>query len=315
LKEVVLKKTKVLVLGATGMLGSMVTDLLSRDENLDVAATARSPDLAAQASERIGNTQWQVFEVEDEADTLKQFQGMNKPAWIINAIGIIKPYARDDKAEEIEQAIRVNALFPHWLARAFQQSRILQIATDCVYSGSKGSYVETDKHDALDVYGKTKSLGEVVQANANHLRCSIIGPEPKSYVSLLEWFCRQPANAKLNGFVNHSWNGVTTLHFAKICHGIIRHGTVLPCLQHVLAGADITKHQLLCCFARCYGRSDIEIAAVNAATAIDRRLATENRELNNELWSNAGYPDGPPSVEEMVEEMAAFEYRFKDLAV
>ena len=65
-------------------------------------------------------------------------------------------------------------------------ARVLQIATDCVYSGAQGAYVETDLHDALDVYGKTKSLGECQEPNVYHLRCSIIGPEPKDFKFLIE---------------------------------------------------------------------------------------------------------------------------------
>ena len=305
--------TKVLILGASGMLGSMMTDVFSRDENLSVVATMRSAELIKKACKRIENVEWRFFEVKGEVQTVKQLRDLVKPDWIVNAIGIIKPYARDDKPMEVERAIVGNAAFPHWLARTCEQSRILQIATDCVYSGTHGHYVESDKHDALDVYGKTKSLGEVLFSNVNHLRCSIIGPEPKSYVSLLEWFLRQSHHAKLSGFTNHFWNGVTTVHFAKICHGIIKNDTPLPHIQHVTPGGDITKYDLLCCFARCYGRSDIEITPVNVPHTIDRRLATENNQLNNMLWKNAGYQSQPPSIEEMVEEMAAFDYRLKDL--
>ena len=95
-----------------------------------------------------------------------------------HAIGVIKPYIRDDDAAAVERALRVNGLFPHILARAAERSgcRVLQIATDCVYAGTIGNYREAAPHDALDVYGKTKSLGEVNSAAVHHLRCSIIGP-------------------------------------------------------------------------------------------------------------------------------------------
>lgn len=308
-----MSKTKVLILGASGMLGSMVTDFLSRDEELSVTATVRSSELIKKAQKRVNNVVWQSFEVNREAQTIQQLLDLGKQDWIVNAIGIIKPYARDDQPAEVERAIVGNAAFPHWLARTFEQSRILQISTDCAYSGNRGNYVESDRHDALDVYGKTKSLGEVLLANVNHLRCSIIGPEPKSYVSLLEWFRRQPANAKVSGYTNHSWNGVTTLHFAKICHGIITNNISLPHLQHLIPDGDITKHDLLSCFARCYERPDIKITAVEAAQKIDRRLATENNELNTKLWQNAGYDNRPPTILEMVKELAVFDYRLEEL--
>ncbi|MHC4570811.1 MAG: sugar nucleotide-binding protein [Planctomycetota bacterium] len=310
-----MNKTGVFVLGASGMLGSMVTDFLSRDGSLSIIATVRSPELIKKAHERVENVDWRLFEIKDEVQTVHQLHELGKPDWVVNAIGVIKPYARDDQPREVEQAIVVNAAFPHWLARAFEKTRILQIATDCVYSGTKGHYVESDKHDALDVYGKTKSLGEALLSNVNHLRCSIVGPEPKGYVSLLEWFRRQSPNAKVSGFINHFWNGITTLNFAKICHGIIKNNISLPHIQHVLPSGDITKHDLLRCFARCYGRSDIEITAVNASQIIDRRLATENVKLNAKLWKKAGYGTNLPGIKEMVEEMAALEYRFGDLLV
>lgn len=306
-------KINVLILGASGMLGSMVTDFLSREEDLSIAATVRSSELTKKAGKHINNVEWQIFEVKEEAQTVQLLHGLGKPDWIVNAIGLIKPHTHDDEPIEVERAIVGNAAFPYWLARTFEQSRILQIATDCVYSGTQGHYVESSKHDALDVYGKTKSLGEALLSNVNHLRCSIIGPEPKSYVSLLEWFRRQPVQSKVSGFLNHSWNGITTLHFAKICYGIIKDNTTLPHLQHLVPSGDITKHDLLRCLARCYKRSDIEIAGSDAAQAIDRRLATDNKELNAKLWKNAGYEDRPPTVPEMVEELAAFDYRFEEL--
>ena len=308
-----MKRTNVLIFGASGMLGSMVTDFLSRDESLSVTATMRSSELIDRARKLMGNVEWQIFEIKDENWTVQQFQEFAEPDWIVNAIGIIKPYIRDDQPDEVERAITGNSCFPHWLSRSFEKSRILQIATDCVYSGSKGNYIESDKHDALDVYGKTKSLGEVWLPNVNHLRCSIIGPEPKSYVSLLEWFRRQPADSKLSGYKNHSWNGVTTLHFARVCHGIIKDSISLPHIQHIVPGGDITKHELLCCFARCYMRSDVKVTAVDAQSVIDRRLATENQNLNDSLWKSAGYDNRPPTICEMVEELAAFDYRFEEM--
>jgi len=308
-----MSKPKVLVLGASGMLGSIVTDFLSREESLSVTATMRSSKLIEKTRRLEKNIEWRIFDIKDENRVVQQFQEFAEPDWIINAIGVIKPYIHDDRPDEIERAIRVNACFPDWLARSFENSRILQIATDCVYSGSKGRYIESDTHDALDVYGKTKSLGEVWLPNVGHLRCSIIGPEPRNYVSLLEWFRRQPVNAKVSGYTNHTWNGVTTLHYAKLCHGIIKNDITLPHIQHVIPDGDITKHDLLCCFAKCYGRGDIQITAADAQKVIDRTLATENQNLNLKLWDSAGYEDGPPSVCRMVEELAAFDFRFEGM--
>jgi dTDP-4-dehydrorhamnose reductase len=300
---------KVVVLGATGMLGSMVVSYLFQDPSLQLSATARSQELINRLQTRFSSVQW--HELDSERCNVKDMASVLGDAkWAINAIGVIKPYIHDDNAAEVERAVTVNALFPHVLARAAEQTgcQVLQIATDCVFSGTRGRYTEIDSHDALDVYGKTKSLGEVYSPNVYHLRCSIIGPEPKGHVSLMDWFLKQPRNSGVSGYTNHQWNGVTTLHFAKVCQGVIKNNMKLPHVQHLVPTGTISKAQLLECFRREYGRQDIAITPTEAKVVIDRTLATTNEFLNRELWSVAGYAK-PPSVPEMVAELARFEYQ------
>ena len=302
---------KIIVLGGSGMLGSMVADYLSRDPDLEVTATTRTEKLAAVCQARLGKINWLLLDATaaDGGSCAKSIAGFD---WVINAIGIIKPLIHDDNPQEIERALRVNALFPHTLASAASAtgSRVLQIATDCVYDGTKGHYVEPDTHDPLDVYGKTKSLGEVFAKEVHHLRCSIIGPEFKEPKSLLEWFLGQSEGAQVNGFVNHNWNGVTTLHFAKLCQGVIKEDLPLPRLQHVVPRGEVTKHEMLGHFARCFRREDLTVNPTAAATVIDRTLATDDKRVNRELWVAAGYHN-PPSVPEMIEELAQFDFRMK----
>jgi dTDP-4-dehydrorhamnose reductase len=228
---------------------------------------------------------------------------------VINCIGVIKPFINDSNAEQVERAIQVNSVFPHTLARLTKGiARVLQIATDCVYSGSKGRYVETDAHDALDVYGKTKSLGEVNAEHMHHLRCSIVGPEMLSPKSLMEWLLGQPQGASVNGFMNHQWNGITTLHFAKLCGAIIANDVELSHMQHVVPDGAVTKYDMLKEFARRYGRDDLIINATEASTIIDRTLGTNNREKNQKLWNAAGYSE-IPTVRQMIEELSKFSWR------
>jgi dTDP-4-dehydrorhamnose reductase len=200
---------------------------------------------------------------------------------------------------------------PYEIAKKAQEynAKVLQIATDCVYAGDKGRYVETDFHDAQDVYGKTKSLGEAWESNVYHLRCSIIGPEPKDFKSLMEWFLGQSPNKQLNGFVNHRWNGVTTLHFAKICYGIIINNVELPHIQHVMPSDEITKYDLLKAFAAIYEREDLAITPIETNVSIDRTISTLNGELNQKIWKLAGY-DNIPSVVKMVDELSSYNYSF-----
>jgi len=288
----------------------MVVDVLCRDPAFKVAATVRSRALADRFARSIPEAEWRLLDC-TARDSIRQT--VAGAQWVINAIGITKPYVHDDNPEQVENAIRVNSVFPYELAEVAGETgaRVLQIATDCVYSGQKGRYTEPAAHDALDVYGKTKSLGEVLYPGTHCLRCSIIGPEPKSYVFLISWFCHQPNGAQVNGFVNHQWNGVTTLHFARLCAGAIKEGLPLPHLQHVIPSGSISKCDLLTVFGKEYGREDIRISPTEAKTVVDRTLSTTCDELNRTLWAAAGY-NTPPTVPEMVSELAGFDYRFEE---
>jgi dTDP-4-dehydrorhamnose reductase len=306
-----MSKTRVIVLGASGMLGAMVVDYLSQNEKLEVVGTVRTIEVRDQLASRLSAVDWRTFDVIDRETTTAQLAALGRSEWIVNAIGLIKPYIKDDNSLEIQRALLVNSQFPHWLGEVATswKSTVLQIATDCVYAGTKGNYIETDKHDAIDVYGKTKSLGEAFDEATKILRCSIVGPELKGHVSLLDWFRKQKSGAKLNGFTNHNWNGVTTLHFAKICEGIITHRPNLARMQHVIPSGQISKFELVSSFARSFNRPDVEITPTVAATEINRTLGTTNADKNLELWDAAGYRGTPPTVPQMVEELAKFQGR------
>ncbi len=299
---------KVIVLGGSGMLGSMVANYLSRAPALEVAATVRTQVLAAKCRERLPVVNWLPFDA-GSPESEKALAAIHNYDWVINAIGITKPLIHDDNAAEVERAILINSLLPYQIARQAQKSgaRVIQIATDCVYSGSKGGYLESDPHDALDAYGKTKSLGEVAHPQVHHLRCSIIGPEPKEHKFLLDWFLGQSQKAGISGYINHRWNGVTTLHFAKVCQGIITQNIGLAHLQHVVPAGEVTKCELLQCFARHFRREDISITPSKATVSINRTLKTASESSNRALWAAAGYSQ-PPSIPEMVAELARFDY-------
>lgn len=304
-------KKNILVLGGTGMLGSMLVDYFSKKSDLTVTATVRSKETITELETQYPNLKCKVFDA-DSFDLDKSLEVISGNQWVINAIGIIKPLIHDDNPLEVERAIKINSLLPHLLAKKAESknTRIIQIATDCVYSGSKGNYVETAPHDAIDVYGKTKSLGEVHSPNFFHLRCSIVGPESKGFKSLLEWFLGQSTNAHVNGFTNHQWNGLTTLHFAKICYGIISNDIELLHLQHVVPNGIITKFDLLRNFSTCFGRTDISIVPFETKNPIDRTISTYNNNLNLSLWKAAGY-EHPSSISEMIEELVNYDYNYR----
>lgn len=282
---------RVLVLGRTGMLGSMVYEVLSRAAGFEVFGAARGA----------GNDH-RILALDAEQPLQPQFHRLiqNGPwDYWINCIGVIKPHCKDADPEGVRRAIRVNAIFPHELAAASGSAnvRLIQIATDCVYSGTKGGYIESDGHDALDVYGKTKSLGEVFNGDALNIRVSIIGPEAGTRWSLLEWFLAQAPGAELKGFTHHKWNGITTFRFAKICENIIRQGAYDELLEtshvhHYVPQDEVTKYELLELFQRAFG-TQFKIQPVDAiGPRVDRTLATKFNVLHRIL--------PPVSIEEDV---------------
>jgi len=299
---------KVIVFGGSGMLGSMVADVLSRDPSFSVTATARNRALIDRLHTRAPEVNWVEFDIEKEEWPRSFFC---RDSWIINAIGVTKPYIVDTRRETIARAVKVNVAFPLELANCaeYYDANVLQIATDCVFSGRNGPYTEDAEHDALDTYGKTKSLGEVCSPNVRHLRASIIGPEPRGYRYLLEWFCHQPRDAKVGGYIDHYWNGITTLAFARICHGMITSDACTPHVQHIVPQDQLSKRDLLRIFSVYFKRDDIVVACTPTDDPVNRVLATQNIDLNVQLWQAAGY-DVPPMLSELVAELAAFDYRF-----
>jgi dTDP-4-dehydrorhamnose reductase len=270
-------KPRVIILGATGMLGSLVFEYLQQNPDLIVLGTARRT-IAGMLQ----------FDAADFVAGRISANDLQTADYIINCIGIIKPHCHDDNEVQVANAIAVNALFPHALASELaklkKSPKIIQIATDCVYSGKTGDYLESALHDPIDVYGKTKSLGEVRLENLLNIRCSIIGPEKGTSLSLLEWFLHQPSKAKLSGYDNHFWNGITTLQFAELCEKIIMQNSFANLvktnhLHHFLPNEKVTKFELLQIFQKVF-MTDYVIAQTSAATGmVDRSLKTNFTDL------------------------------------
>ena len=280
---------KILILGATGMLGHAVADLFRT-----------KTDFQLTQSSRINLPGYVNFDA--ESDNVSDLLNVIKPDWVVNCIGVIKPHINEQSSDSIMRALRINAIFPQLLSTATNKP-IIQIATDCVFSGEKGSYIESDLHDATDVYGKTKSLGEVPSENMKHLRVSIIGPEKGRATSLLEWFRNQPKNSELKGFIDHLWNGVSTYHFGRIVLGLIENEFTDFTKTHIIPADIVTKAKLLNIFSSAYNRSDLKVIETNSFKTINRTLDTLNSELNYKIWKMAGY-ETLPTIEEMVIEQA-----------
>lgn len=166
-----------------------------------------------------------------------------KPDYVINCVGVIKQ--RDAAALPIP-SLTINSLLPHKLATTTSRwgGRLIHFSTDCVFSGRRGAYVETDLSDAEDLYGKSKYLGEVAADNALTLRTSIIGRELTEHHSLLDWFLSQ-TGGQVRGFRRVMYSGVTTNEMANVISLILTQYPGLAGLYQVVS-SPISKHDLLC---------------------------------------------------------------------
>jgi dTDP-4-dehydrorhamnose reductase len=296
----------VLVLGGSGQLGSAVARFLAGQTGFKVRATFRNSALAPLLNRLEPRVSWVHFDALSPDADRRLHELAEGHAWIVNAAGVITQRIRDRDPDSIARAMRVDTQLPQALHQVAPKtgSRVLQIATDCVFSGSSGGYTETSDRDAEDAYGRTKGLGEVVSPSIHHLRCSIVGLELGPPVSLLGWFLTTPQGARIRGYTNHHWNGVTVLQFARIAAGVISNDLALDHMQHVVPLDAVTKYDLLRIFADRFGRSDVAIDPFATETLVDRRLSTAFPGRNEEMWRLAGYL-GPPKVADMVTEFSA----------
>jgi dTDP-4-dehydrorhamnose reductase len=297
--------SKVLVLGSTGMLGHVMTKVL-RDEGLDVVSASRRGNVPKSKNIEI------QFDVSNLRE-LEAFIEREKFTHLINCIGMIKQLIDENSTTSRSNAVQVNTDFPinlNLFAEYFD-FQLIQIGTDCVFSGENGSYSETSDHSPVDLYGRTKSMGEVAGDKSLILRTSIIGPEINSRNSLLEWFLSTPQNSKVNGFTNHRWNGLTTLHFSKLVFGIIKSENFARGLYHIIPQDRCSKYELLQTFKESFAREDIFIEPVEAAQFIDRTLITNHAEFNSLIWRNCGY-NKVPTISEMVIELSEWILRARE---
>jgi dTDP-4-dehydrorhamnose reductase len=266
---------KILVLGASGMLGNAVFRLLAKNPNQEVFASVRSFEALRLLPLDLQKNIVAGVDVEN-LDCLTLLFATIRPDVVINCIGLVKQLAA---ADDPLSAIPINALLPHRLARlcAVAGARLVHISTDCVFSGAKGMYVESDVADASDLYGRTKYLGEVDYPHAITLRTSIIGQELNGARSLVGWFLAQKDCVK--GYKRAVFSGLPTVEIARVIRDYVIPNPDLHGVYHVSA-EPINKFDLLTMVAQIYGKN-IEIIA-DDQFAIDRSLdSTRFRQATN----------------------------------
>lgn len=193
-----------------------------------------------------------------------------KPDIILNCIGILIQGSKSNP----DNAIYINAYFPHLLERLADkiEAKLVHVSTDCVFTGKKGSYTETDFRDADDVYGRSKALGEIINNKDLTIRTSIIGPELKiEGEGLFHWFMNQ--KIEVNGYTNAIWGGVTTIELAKAIDVAIKQNIIG--LVHLSNGLPISKFDLLQLFNKIY-RQDNMIIHPFEGIPCDKSIAKSN---------------------------------------
>lgn len=227
--------------------------------------------------------------------------------YVINAIGTIKQVIDEKDEDSVANAYKVNSNFPSFLDSYSKKTgaKVIQIGTDCVYSGDKGAYIESSPFDPTDVYGISKVKGEIASPNTMVLRCSIVGRELNRSRSLLNWLLNQKYGATVNGYTDHYWNGVTTLDFSKVILGIIENKMFSKGVSHLVPSNTLNKHQLLLIIANAFGRNDLKIREFKTNNIVDRTLSTNNSSQNQKFWRLGGY-EGIPTINEMVQNYATW---------
>jgi dTDP-4-dehydrorhamnose reductase len=242
---------RVLVLGANGMLGHTMIRVLSMSPTLEVIGTIRG-ERALRCLDEPGKIRLVSGVDVEQADALIRVFATVRPQVVINCVGLVKQLAA---ALDPMRAIPINAVLPHRLAALCEaaDARLIHVSTDCVFSGSKGQYVESDFPDAADLYGRSKLLGEVDCPQAITLRTSIIGPELASSRGLVAWFLSQ--TGPVRGFRRAIFSGLPTVELAGLIRDLVLPRADMHGLYHV-ASNPISKYELLKLVATAYGKSN-----------------------------------------------------------
>ena len=280
---------RLLILGGSGMLGHQLWRGLHAQH--DTWVTLRRPVADFEVHNLFDEAKAIQFDDITDDTALERALGQAKPEAVINCVGLIK---QRDEASDEALTLRVNAEFPHRLAKRCGEAgaRLIHFSTDCIFAGTKGNYTESDPSDAADLYGQSKHQGEVADAHSVTLRTSVIGHELATNLALLDWFLSQRGQA-IKGFTKAIYSGFTTLEMARIADRILTQHTDLSGVWHV-ASEPISKFGLLeLCREKLSWEGVIE---PNDEFVCDRSLNADR--------FNAATGYTPPSWEAMIGELA-----------
>jgi dTDP-4-dehydrorhamnose reductase len=248
---------KVLIFGANGMAGHMITLYLESLNKYDIIPVCYSEKLSRKS------LLLDISNLEEVRSILQE----NKPDIIINCIGILN----DKSDDNIPYTVYVNSFFPKFLEHYYHdtKTKIIHLSTDCVFRGIRGSYNEMDFKDEDSIYGLSKNFGEIDNDKDLTIRTSIIGPELKDGKGLFNWFMK--STGVIAGYTNVFWTGVTTLELAHIIDYALDKD--VKGLYNVVPNSKISKYDLLNIIKNTFSKDDIEITE-EGETKCDKSLVT-----------------------------------------
>ena len=232
---------KIIILGASGMLGFGIFKRLTSQTKFDVYGTVRDINKFASFFSEQERKKLILFDaLNNDNELLRVFEKIN-PDYVINCIGLI--HQEEKKHTSVTSYINLNSLFPHRVAKECEnhQAKLVHFSTDCIFSGKQGNYSEADIPDAEDYYGRSKLLGEVNYADHITIRTSIIGHELITKKSLIDWFLSQDY---IIGYDRAVFSGMPIRYISDTLADYVIGNNKLRGIYH-LSAEPISKYALL----------------------------------------------------------------------
>jgi len=282
---------KILILGVSGMAGHVVFTYLDKLKKYKILGTTNSNSFGDR------DVKININDKEKFEKILNDFQ----PDFVINCVGVLIKSTNKSP----ENAIYANSYFPHYLARLGHEFgfKLLHISTDCVFSGKEGKYIESSLKNAIDLYGLSKSLGEIIDKRNITIRTSIIGPEiKKNGEGLFDWFMNQ--EIEINGYKSNFWSGVTTLELARFIDWVLDKNIVG--LIHLTNNVSISKYDLLKLISNIFNKK-VRIYS-DKDYICDKSFINTNKDITFKVFS---YNEMIKNMKSFMEEYRQFYSKYK----
>lgn len=286
---------KVLVIGAGGMAGHVVSTYLKETNGYEVVSLSAHNKIDDKTT---------LLDVTDAA-LFNKFLNENKFDVIINCIGMLVKASDDRK----DLAVYLNAYLPHFLGYHYANTdtKLIHLSTDCVFSGENAPYDESSRPDGQLFYDRSKALGEIINDKDLTFRMSIIGPDSQSKgIGLFNWFFAQ--TGKVTGYEKAIWNGITTVELARAIDAAIKQD--LTGLYHLVPKGNISKYNLLRLFKDTFGRDDITIEPVDTVS-LDKTLINTRTDFD---FSLVDYPTMIKNMKQWIESHEAMYPHYERIA-